>query len=138
MRVQVYDHLPEEAKQIRNEVFIEEQGFQIEFDDIDGKSEHIVLFDGERPVATCRFFPMDEDGCYAIGRVAVVRDMRGRHLGNEAMQAAEECIRRRGGRKIHLSGQLRVAEFYEKLGYTRHGDVYPDEGCPHIALEKEL
>ena len=138
MRVQIYDHLPEEAKQIREEVFMEEQGFQIEFDDIDGKATHLVLFDGERPVATCRFFPLDEEGFYSIGRVAVPKEYRGKHLGKETMLAAEECIRKQGGTAVKLSGQLQAAVFYEKLGYTRYGDVYPDEGCPHIALKKTL
>ena len=53
----VYDTLPEEAAMIRRAVFMDEQGFVQEFDETDHLARHIVLFDGETPVAVCRFFP---------------------------------------------------------------------------------
>ena len=37
-----------------------------------------------------------------------------------------------------LSGQVRVAGFYEKLGYIKQGETYLDEGCPHIWMKKNL
>ena len=138
MRIQVYDHLPEEAKKIREEVFLREQGFSTEFDDIDETAEHLVLFDGDRPAATCRFFPGEEDGCYVIGRVAVVKEYRGKHLGSEAILAAEECIRKKGGKTVKIGGQIQAQAFYEKLGYVPYGDIFYDEFCPHTALKKTL
>jgi predicted GNAT family N-acyltransferase len=38
----------------------------------------------------------------------------------------------------YLSAQVRVKGFYEKLGYKMTGDVYDDEGVPHILMYKEL
>ena len=34
--IRIYDELPEEASRIRRVVFVEEQGFMEEFDEIDG------------------------------------------------------------------------------------------------------
>lgn len=56
MTFRIYDKLCEDAKQIRTEVFVAEQGFETEFDDTDSKARHIVGYDGEKPVAVCRYF----------------------------------------------------------------------------------
>ena len=48
MEVKIYNNLPDEAKEIRLEVFVKEQGFEEEFDDIDETAAHIVLFDGSQ------------------------------------------------------------------------------------------
>ena len=51
-----YDALPPEAAAIRQAVFVEEQGFQEEFDAIDGHALHLLLFADGRPVGTLRAF----------------------------------------------------------------------------------
>lgn len=51
-----YDRLPEEAVEIRREVFMDEQGYADEFDDVDGRARHIVAFLDGRATATCRLF----------------------------------------------------------------------------------
>lgn len=71
MDTKMYTALPQEAKDIRIEVFMKEQGFENEFDDIDDMSHHIVVFDEEKPIGTCRFFK--ENDHYTIGRVAVLK-----------------------------------------------------------------
>ena len=42
MNYQFFNVLPIEAKMIREQVFIKEQGFQNEFDDIDARSWHLL------------------------------------------------------------------------------------------------
>ena len=61
MRTVVYDALPEEARKIREMVFMQEQGFEEEFDTIDDYAKHLILFDGEVAAGTCRFF-LDRSG----------------------------------------------------------------------------
>lgn len=56
MNTKTYTTLPQEAKDIRIEVFVKEQGFENEFDEIDTISHHIVAFDERKPIGTCRFF----------------------------------------------------------------------------------
>ena len=43
MEIKAYDKLPKEAKDIRREVFIDEQGFKNECDDIDNKQIQITI-----------------------------------------------------------------------------------------------
>ena len=138
METKIYYELTKEARRIREEVFVKEQGFQEEFDGIDGAAKHIVLCDGERAVGTCRLFFQSDEQAYHVGRVAVVREYRGQGLGKILMDAAEACAEELGGAFISLSGQVRVAGFYEKLGYHREGSEYLDEGCPHVKMTKQL
>ncbi len=125
-----------DAKLIRENVFIHEQGFENEFDDIDKKAVHCVVYDGGFPVATGRMF--DCDGTAHIGRIAVVKAYRGRGLGSAVVGALEDFSASKGYKQCALSAQLRAEDFYKKLGYEPFGEIYKDEYCPHIMMKKEL
>ena len=75
MEIKRYDSLPQEAKDIREKVFVEEQGFKEEFDAADGLSVHLVAFDCGKPVATCRFYRKADTASFVLGRIAVVKEM---------------------------------------------------------------
>ena len=128
--------LNNDITEIRTEVFIKEQGFKDEFDETDKTCSHIVLYDNKKPVATCRYFKEGEN--YHIGRVAIIKEYRGKHLGNKIMQIAEDEIKKDGGKQIEVSAQVIVSDFYKKLGYAPIGEVYFDEYCEHIRMVKSL
>lgn len=44
MEVKVYDYLQEDAMNIRRNVFMSEQGYKNEFDEIDDRALHIVIY----------------------------------------------------------------------------------------------
>lgn len=133
-----YDHLPEEAAQIRREVFMEEQGFEDEFDDIDGHALHVVAFlDGEA-AATCRLFAGEHEGELVLGRLAVRERFRGHHLGARTVAAVEGEARRAGGRSVMLHAQASKQGFYERCGYAVSGPCDLDEGVPHVWMSKRL
>ena len=121
---------------IRTAVFMQEQGFQNEFDETDKTCTHLVLYDGNKPIATCRYF--GDGTTYHLGRVAVIKEYRGKNLGNKMVQLAEDEIKKDGGKSIELSAQVRVKDFYQKLGYSPVGNVYLDEYCEHITMRKEF
>lgn len=130
-----YDYLPEEARLIRTEIFMDEQGFKNEFDDDDFKCIHAVIFADGTAAAAGRIFPL-QNGVCVIGRIAVRKAFRGKNLGSATVKLLEEKAGELGAEKIALSAQCRVREFYEKLGYSASGEVYSDEFCPHIHMEK--
>lgn len=136
MEYKVFIGLNGDIIKIRTDVFIKEQGFNDEFDETDKTCFHIVLYENETPVATCRYF--ETDGSYHIGRVAVVKEYRGFHLGEKIMSIAENEIRKRGGQTIEVSAQVRVKNFYEKLGFQAVGETYFDEFCEHVRMVKKL
>ena len=125
--------LPEEARLLRTLIFIEEQGFVREFDDLDDAAVHIVAFDGDKPIGTCRYYPRP-DGSYAIGRIAVAREYRGKGVGSALVLEAERRVALLGAKTTVVSAQLRAAGFYRSLGYTEQGSPCPEEHVPHILM----
>lgn len=139
MRIQVYDYLPEQGKAIRTRVFVEEQGFQNEFDETDDVSFHLVAYnDAQQPMATCRVYEGAETNAYILGRLAVDRAYRGMQLGATMVQEAEKLVSHKQGTWLSLHAQCRVQNFYEKQGYTVFGAIDEDEGCPHVWMRKQL
>lgn len=127
---------PEELEQcfsVRQAVFVEEQGFQNEFDEIDQTAYHLLFLDDEKPVGTARLFLYQK--CWHIGRVCVLPEYRGRRIGaflvKECIKKAEELGQ---SRQISISAQLQAKSFYEKLGFSISGDLHMDEHCPHITM----
>lgn len=129
--------LPEEARLLRTLIFIEEQGFVREFDGLDDAAVHIVAFDGDKPIGTCRYYPRP-DGSYAIGRIAVAREYRGKGVGSALVLEAERRVALLGAKTTVVSAQLRAAGFYRSLGYTEQGSPYPEEHVPHILMVKGI
>lgn len=133
-----YCFLHDDVKFIRQSVFVEEQGFAEEFDDKDAIAEHVVLYHKNKPIATCRYFSIDEGNVYFIGRIAVLKAFRNNNHGTAVLREAEEQIAAVGGAEIRLAAQLRAKGFYEKLGYSAVGEEFLDENCPHIWMRKKL
>lgn len=133
-----FNTLNENARRIRERVFMEEQGFANEFDEIDESAVHLVFYEDGIPTATCRYFKGEEELEYVVGRIAVLPEYRKNHMGSRMMSFLEENIKAEGGKKISLSAQCRVVPFYEKNGYQVIGEPYLDEHCEHVHMEKEL
>lgn len=126
------------AKEIRQMVFVEEQGFEHEFDEIDAGAFHLLMQADQALVATGRTFPSGRKGVWIIGRVAVMPEFRARSLGRQVIERLEETARQHGATQMELSAQSRARGFYEKLGYTATGEEYLDEFCPHLTMRKTL
>ena len=81
MHVKIYDALPDCAAQIRIEVFVQEQGFHYEIDDVDKIATHFVAFEAETPIATCRVYFNTQLNAYMVGRISVRKAFRGQNIG---------------------------------------------------------
>ena len=138
MHFKVSASLPEDAAAIREEVFVREQGFSDEFDEIDESASHIVAYEGDAALAVCRFFWSEERRAYVIRRLAVRRKFRGRAIGSAVLHAAEDAIAEMGGRRVSLGAQTHAGSFCEAQGYTAVGEEYMDEHCLHIWMCKDI
>lgn len=136
MEFKIYDTLPQEAREIRLRVFVREQGFQEEFDTADKFSTHIVAYDGDIPIATCRYYT--QDSRFLIGRIAVIKQYRGKGIGANMLAFAMEKIRKVGGKEIRIHAQRRAEDFYKKQGFEAFGEVDFDEGCEHVWMKRVL
>ena len=125
-----------DAEIIRKKIFICEQGFKNEFDETDKTAVHCVIYVSEKPAATGRIFFLNGEA--HIGRVAVLKEYRGAHLGKKVILTLEEYARENDFGECVLSAQKQAEGFYAKLGYKAFGDIFFDEHCPHIMMKKEV
>ncbi len=138
MEIKQFNYLPEHAHELRKEVFIKEQGFAAEFDETDNIAIHFVAYDDDDVIGTCRIFTENDPQVYHIGRMAVRKTYRHQHVGAALLRAAEQFIRANDGVKITLSAQEHAIPFYRKQGFVQEGDIYMDEHCPHLRMNKNL
>ena len=138
-----FNTLTAAEKQIRSEVFMDEQGFKNEFDDLDKKSIHLVLYISGAGAACGRVF-FDDEG-FHIGRIAVKKQYRNRGLGAQLLLLLEHKIKTdlkpenpQIKNKIIVGAQVQAEAFYKKQGFTPYGKIYDDEGVRHIKMYKYI
>ncbi|ETR93736.1 MULTISPECIES: GNAT family N-acetyltransferase [Acinetobacter calcoaceticus/baumannii complex] len=130
-----WEQLGQDAKYIREQVFIQEQGIapEDEWDDLDTIVLHFIVYDKEQPIATARLLPQ-----HSVGRVAVLMPYRKQGIGKILMQYIIEYAHQHKLPYLKLSAQTYVTAFYEALGFKVQGEVYQDCGIPHIDMVLEL
>ncbi len=138
MVTRIYNEFPREAKTVREEVFIYEQGFSYDYDEIDDIATHIVMFDNDTPIGTCRVFESENIGVYVLGRLAVKNEYRGRGIGSMLVESAKKYATKIGGKSLNLHSQLQAKGFYSKLGFAEYGEIEYEEDCPHIWMKIEI
>ena len=127
-----WDQLQQDAKLIRTQVFICEQGITEadEWDDQDMISDHFVVYDQDQPIATARLLQNN-----SVGRVAVLKAYRGQGIGRMIMLEIIRQAHQQDRTFLQLSTQVHAISFYEKLGFSIQGDAYDECGIPHIKMQ---
>lgn len=129
----------EAAFAIRKAVFVDEQevDLSLEFDGLDDEAEHLLAtFDGQA-VGTLRLRRLDADVA-KIERVAVLKEARGRAIGAALIKAGILELRKSGIRQAKLHAQTHALDFYAKLGFVAHGEVFDEDGIPHRAMTQDF
>ena len=124
-----------EAQRIRFTVFVDEQKVppELEMDEHDAPSIHALAFSDGKAVGTGRLLL---DG--HIGRMAVLKEWRGRGVGQAMLRALIEAGRRRGDRDLVLNSQVHALAFYAAEGFKAEGPVYEEAGIPHQVMRLKL
>ena len=109
------------AAPIRTTVFVVEQNVPaaLEMDAMDAQCLHAVAFEGGRAVATGRLLP---DG--HIGRMAVLKEYRGRGLGGAILARLMAAAKQRGDAEVMLAAQVHAMPFYAAHGFQAYGEAY--------------
>nr|XP_019005920.1 uncharacterized protein I203_01238 [Kwoniella mangroviensis CBS 8507]OCF69381.1 hypothetical protein I203_01238 [Kwoniella mangroviensis CBS 8507] len=141
--------------QIRKDVFIDEQGYDIrvETNDDDHRSAHflLVLLKTDEAVGTIRLINENNQEGEAhsymaaaalnpqLGRFAILKQYRGQGLGVPLIQALHDHVREKGGKEVWCQSQaadptqggVDATGFYKRLGYVNKGEKYIKEGTVH-------
>jgi predicted GNAT family N-acyltransferase len=123
-----------EALAIRAKVFIEEQKVppELEWDDKDKIATHFILYLDQKPIGTARVFL--EDNNWYIGRMAVLKEYRGKGYGKFIMQEIMKFLSAKKPNKIIINAQIAVLGFYRKFGFVEVGEEFWDAGIKHKAM----
>lgn len=110
-----------------------------EFDEHDGNgTRYIVLLDSGYPVATCRFYELNQNRVM-IGRVVVLPEYRGKGIGLQVIREAEQWIKELGYEEIEIESRLEAVAFYKKLDFIEVDVAVVQSGCfSCIKMRKSL
>lgn len=125
---------------LRSDIFVVEQ--HCPYLDPDGKdlfALHLLGMDKDLLAVYIRLFPPTEKQDHIIfGRVVSSRSVRGRGYGKKLMQELMHyCETHFPGVSIKCSAQYYLKEFYESFGLKAYGEIYDEDGIPHIAMCKD-
>lgn len=126
-----------DALKIRHKVFIEEQKIskELEYDGMDKKAEHVIIYENNNPIATGRVFKMEEE--FMLGRICVLKEFRGKNFGNIIVKLLVNRALNKGANKIYIHAQAYLKEFYINLGFTPVGEIFEEAGIEHITMVYE-
>lgn len=119
---------------IRITVFVEEQGVpqDLEWDGLDEHAFHVMAFAADgTPIGTGRLL---QDG--HIGRVAVLREWRGKGVGRALLDMLLVIANKMGYDVVKLHAQTRVLDFYLSRGFKTEGEEFMEAGIPHVLMTR--
>ncbi len=125
-----------DLRAVRETVFIVEQQVPIneEWDALDPLSRHVIARDAEnRPIGTGRLTPERK-----IGRMAVIKEWRGRGVGDALMEALLDEARALDWLELTLNSQTHALPFYARHGFEAFGEEFFEAGIPHRKMRKVL
>lgn len=123
-----------DLRAVREPVFVVEQQVPIEeeWDELDPQCRHVIARDAQnRPIGTGRLTPERK-----IGRMAVLREWRGRGVGDALLEALLDLAREQGWPEVTLHAQTHALLFYARHGFEAFGDEFMEADIPHRAMRK--
>jgi YbgC/YbaW family acyl-CoA thioester hydrolase len=128
------------AGAIRQAVFVDEQKIpaEMEWDAADESCLHAVAFNRfGQALATGRLME-HVPGVAKIGRMAVLRSMRGGRIGREVLDALMRQGKLLGFGEVLLHAQLSAAGFYTRAGFVQRGAAFEEAGIGHVEMVRAL
>ncbi len=124
---------------LRAEIFVVEQHCPyLDPDGRDAAAFHLLGMDNSQLVAYLRLFPPTSVSNHIVfGRIVTCQSVRGQGYGQQLMQTMiGYCEDNYPGIAIRCSAQHYLLKFYNHFGFEAYGDMYPEDGIPHIAMQK--
>ena len=128
-----------EILSFRQSIFVVEQkSWYQDADGLDNISLHLLLKENTFLVGYLRLIPPGKKyDTPSIGRIAIKENLRGNAIGSELVK--------RGIKKssetyltdsVTISAQNYLTKFYQNHGFTIQGEVYDEDGIPHVKMVK--
>jgi len=126
-----------EILQLRSEIFVVEQNCV--YQDLDFKDQKALHIFGKKNNKILAYTRIFKAGDYfkesSIGRVVVNQDQRKFGYGHDLMKFSINCIQQQfNTSKITISAQVYLTKFYQSHGFNQVGEMYLEDGIPHIEM----
>ncbi len=121
-----------DLRAVREPVFVQEQQVPLEeeWDALDPLCLHVIARDADgQPIGTGRLTPD-----HHIGRMAVLRDWRGRGVGDALLLALMQKAREQGWPEASLHAQVSAEGFYARHGFIPYGARFEEAGITHQTM----
>jgi radical SAM protein (TIGR04043 family)/putative N-acetyltransferase (TIGR04045 family) len=130
----------ERAFEIRKEVFVLEQELfsDSDSDKDDAQSIHLVAEWNNEVVGTVRVFPVNNNGHWIGGRLAVRKEYRNTGAGELLVREAMQCVKSRGCTKFTAHIQVENVSYFSRLGWRVIEPMKEYFGKPHQIMEANL
>jgi len=132
-RLSVGDELFADVRQVRNEVFVLEQGVSEcdEYDSFEGVATHYLIQKDGHNCGAARWRKTAKG--IKLERFAVLEQYRGKEIGKHLVK---EVLKDVIGFNvtIYLHAQIQVVDFYQKLGFMKVGDLFEEAGIKHYVM----
>lgn len=125
------------SKNLREKIFISEQGFLYDEDKKDAEAWHVVCIDNGNVIASARLYKK-LNGIFSIGRLAVEKEYRNQYIGDTLIRILEDKTVSLSGHTIELCSIVNAVGFYEKQGYVKNGKTQYIDNILHFYMMKDL
>ncbi len=126
----------QDLRHVRETVFVVEQNvpLDMEWDELDPQCHHVIARDSQnRPIGTGRLTPE-----HKIGRMAVLKEWRGKGVGEALLRELIVKARQLGWAEVSLHAQVSAEGFYGKFGFQPVGERFDEAGIEHQSMRLEL
>jgi predicted GNAT family N-acyltransferase len=129
------------CRAVREAVFVVEQKVPMidEIDELDAVSQHVLARDLDgQPIATGRLVPPQADEPARIGRMAVLKSWRGRHVGDALMFTLLNHAQALRYTHLEMHAQSHAIDFYRRFGFEVYGAEFFECDIAHTHMRREL
>ena len=121
---------------VREAVFMREQGVsaELEWDGLDEGCRHVLALNDKGEAIGCGRITQNAH----IGRMAVLREWRGRKIGTALLAALLDEACNKAYAEVELSAQVQALPFYRRFGFVEEGEVFMDADMPHRKMRLRL
>jgi ribosomal protein S18 acetylase RimI-like enzyme len=125
--------------ELRNKILRIPLGLDVYEDDLSNELNHFHMgaFDNNKLVGVLVLTPLSKSDV-KMRQVAVEEELQGKGIGKKLVEFSEQFSKEKGFRTIVMNARDTAVPFYEKLGYSKEGDMFTEVTIPHFKLYKNL
>lgn len=126
------------AVRLRERILRAPLGLVFRPDELAAERDHLHIV-GVRRGRVCACAVLVPEGqAMKMQRVAVAEDLQGQGIGGAMMRYCERVAAGHGAEKVYVHARDTAVPFYEKNLYVAEGEMFDEDGIPHLKMWKPL